>query len=375
MIKIPKTPALCFFLGIYSTFSCLAKQPLDAYKRVDSAVVCIESHRADASTTILGSGFFVAPGIIITTFHQTRSIRKLLVYVSESDSVEGQVLYSDPKKDISLIKIKAPDSPHLTIKPVEPELGDAVFTIGCPLGLSHSLTRGVISFPRRNIKGRILLQTDLSVNLGNSGGPLVNDSGQILGMIYGMSTNAKEGINFAVPVDDLLSVMAANRLEILRSLNANSHLKALWSQAQNSTDAKTRLDLYKAITEEAPWLVEAYFNRGIVFHELQEYAQAVDEYNRAIHKSPKYYQALSNRGLAYYKMGKYSKARDSLLKAISINSNYSPAFLNLGIVYDQGLSDKTSAEHAYRQFLRLDPAPEEARIVQHWFEENGIEEN
>ena len=77
--------------------------------------------------------------------------------------------------------------------------GEAVFVIGNPLGLERSVTQGVISRAARNFNGLLLLQTDAPVNPGNSGGPLFNAQGQVIGIIN-MQIPTRQGLNFAIPV-------------------------------------------------------------------------------------------------------------------------------------------------------------------------------
>ncbi|UCH95831.1 MAG: trypsin-like peptidase domain-containing protein, partial [Candidatus Aminicenantes bacterium] len=80
-----------------------------------------------------------------------------------------------------------------------PRVGEKIFVIGNPLGLERSVTEGVISHTARNFGGKLYLQIDASVNPGNSGGPLFNSSGQVIGVIN-MGIRSMQGLNFAIPI-------------------------------------------------------------------------------------------------------------------------------------------------------------------------------
>ncbi len=158
-----------------------------------------------------GSGFFVnKDGFLLTNFHVIAGEKKITVtqYVQEGTTLKREV-YRDveivataPFHDLSVLRVK--ELKH-AVEPVvfAPEdivtVGETVFAIGNPMGLERTLTEGVISQTGRLFEGIIYLQLDAPVNPGNSGGPLFNSRGQVIGIIN-MGAPWMEGLNFAIPV-------------------------------------------------------------------------------------------------------------------------------------------------------------------------------
>lgn len=158
----------------------------------------------------LGSGFFInKKGYLITNFHVIAGEKKITVtQFLQEDQVLRRVVHTDveivataPFHDLAVLRVK---DPNTDITPVifAPEeklgIGETVFTIGNPLGLERTVTEGVLSQTHRNFGGILYLQVDAPVNPGNSGGPLFNARGQVIGIIN-MGVPTMEGLNFAIP--------------------------------------------------------------------------------------------------------------------------------------------------------------------------------
>ncbi|MDH3981687.1 MAG: trypsin-like peptidase domain-containing protein [Kiritimatiellaceae bacterium] len=158
----------------------------------------------------LGSGFFInEKGYLITNFHVIAGQKKISVtQFLQENKILRRVVHKDveivataPFHDLVVLKLNNFDTP---ITPVifAPEedmaIGEAVFAIGNPLGLERTVTEGVLSQTHRNFGGILYLQVDAAVNPGNSGGPLFNARGQVIGIIN-MGVPTMEGLNFAIP--------------------------------------------------------------------------------------------------------------------------------------------------------------------------------
>jgi serine protease Do len=158
----------------------------------------------------LGSGFFInSKGYLITNFHVISGEKHISVtqFLLEGKILrrvvhkEVEIVATAPFHDLTILRIKEFDTP---ITPVvfEPEenlnIGETVFAIGNPLGLERTVTEGVLSQTHRNFGGILYLQIDAPVNPGNSGGPLFNARGQVVGIIN-MGVPSMEGLNFAIP--------------------------------------------------------------------------------------------------------------------------------------------------------------------------------
>ncbi len=158
----------------------------------------------------LGSGFFInEKGYLVTNFHVIAGEKKISVtQFLQEGQILRRVVHSDveivaaaPFHDLAILRLKAFDTriTPVVFAPAETlEIGETVFAIGNPLGLERTVTEGVLSQTHRNFGGILYLQVDAPVNPGNSGGPLFNARGQVIGIIN-MGVPTMEGLNFAIP--------------------------------------------------------------------------------------------------------------------------------------------------------------------------------
>lgn len=156
----------------------------------------------------LGSGVIVHPdGYILTNYHVIERASRIRVLMSDETTYEAQFLAGDEVSDIALIKVEAP-APLPAVAFAEDDdllLGETVICMGNPYGLADSVTVGVLSAKNREARYgdrvlyRDILQTDAAVNPGNSGGPLLNINGELIGINVAIYQKA-ENIGFAVPV-------------------------------------------------------------------------------------------------------------------------------------------------------------------------------
>jgi serine protease Do len=158
-----------------------------------------------------GSGFLISPdGEILTNNHVVDGASKITVTINDSKTYEAKVVGRDKETDVALIKIEGSNLPTIPLgdsESVRP--GDWVMAVGNPLMYSHTVTVGVISAKGRRISASSLddfLQTDAAINFGNSGGPLVNTQGQVVGINTAITRSDMmgrmvEGIGFAIPID------------------------------------------------------------------------------------------------------------------------------------------------------------------------------
>ena len=154
-----------------------------------------------------GSGVIVdAKGIIVTCLHVIQDAKKIVVRLHDNRTFEGEILAQDPQNDLAVIRLKAfPQDESLSFIPLETteaEDGDIVLAIGNPFNVGNTVSAGIISATARNVDGHVLIQTDTSMNPGNSGGPLINTLGNLVGISNKIlsRTGTSAGIGFAIPV-------------------------------------------------------------------------------------------------------------------------------------------------------------------------------
>src|SRR5689334_18883962 len=159
----------------------------------------------------VGSGFIVSPkGYILTNYHVIEDAVKINVILQSNEKFRGTVVGFDPETDVAVLKIDAPrDLPTVALGDSNAaQVGDWVLAMGSPFGLDQTVTAGIISKKERetpffNVFQRFL-QTDAAINRGNSGGPLVNMRGEVIGMNSQIATSTGDynGIGFALPANE-----------------------------------------------------------------------------------------------------------------------------------------------------------------------------
>ncbi|MBA5605608.1 DegQ family serine endoprotease [Duganella sp. FT3S] len=155
----------------------------------------------------VGSGFIISPdGVILTNAHVVRDASEVSVKLTDRREFRAKVLGSDPKTDVAVLKIDARNLPVVPLaKTNDLKVGEWVLAIGSPYGLESTVTAGVVSAKGRSLPdGNVpFIQTDVAVNPGNSGGPLFNTRGEVVGInsqIYSQ-TGGYQGLSFAIPID------------------------------------------------------------------------------------------------------------------------------------------------------------------------------
>ena len=164
-----------------------------------------------------GSGFVIeADGQILTNYHVIQSAERIMVKFSDGRSLHARVLGIDPDTDIALIKVDAKNLPIAPMGDSETlRVGEWVCAIGNPLAYEHTVTVGVVSYLGRKLFDSSLdnyIQTDAAINFGNSGGPLINGQGEVVGINSAISQRASN-IGFAVPINEARSILSQLRTE------------------------------------------------------------------------------------------------------------------------------------------------------------------
>ena len=156
----------------------------------------------------MGSGFIVsADGIVLTNAHVVKDANEVTVKLTDRREFRAKVLGSDAKTDVAVLKIEAKNLPVVTLGNTKDlRVGEWVLAIGSPFGFENTVTAGVVSAKGRSLPDDSsvpFIQTDVAVNPGNSGGPLFNGRGEVVGInsqIYSQS-GGYQGVSFAIPID------------------------------------------------------------------------------------------------------------------------------------------------------------------------------
>ena len=159
-----------------------------------------------------GTGFLIdAAGYILTNHHVVADSTRISVRLTDGRTLRAERIGSDPDTDIALIKVESPRPlPHATLGDSDTlRVGEWVLAIGNPLAYEHTVTVGVVSFIGRKLFNSSLdryIQTDAAINFGNSGGPLINARGEVIGINAAISSRASN-IGFAVPINQATAIL------------------------------------------------------------------------------------------------------------------------------------------------------------------------
>src|SRR4051794_30139164 len=204
------------------------------YDRSKDAVAFITSRSSQGVAT--GTGFAISQdGYIVTNAHVIDGASTVTVEVGDGHSTQAKVVGVDQSTDIALLKVDTGDVPLATLRLGDSsavDVGDAVFAIGNPYGLDRTLTTGVVSALQRSIDSpngfaiSNVIQTDAALNPGNSGGPLLDDQGRVIGVNSQIESSTagangqgqNSGVGFAVPSDTVKRVV-----EQLRTTGKATH--------------------------------------------------------------------------------------------------------------------------------------------------------
>ena len=165
----------------------------------------------------LGSGVVIdRAGYVVTNWHVIRDVDEILVQLADGRVAVPELVGTDPETELALLKIDLPDLPEVRMGRSDTlEVGDVVLAIGNSLGLSQSVTMGIVSATGRGLDVAAFedfIQTDAAINAGNSGGALVNARGELVGINTAVvrtagSQGVPEGIGFAIPINLVRGVM------------------------------------------------------------------------------------------------------------------------------------------------------------------------
>ena len=163
--------------------------------------------------TATGSGFFVRPDTILTNVHVVSTNNSVTIRRPDGTTVNGRVERTAPEYDVAVVHLDSYTPNQRTIplgSGQDARAGQEVIALGSPLGLQNTVTRGIVSAVR-STNGVTLVQTDAAVNPGNSGGPLINRSGEAIG-ITTMTARSAQGLSFAVAIDHAADILSGRHV-------------------------------------------------------------------------------------------------------------------------------------------------------------------
>ncbi len=332
-------------------------------KRIKPSSVAIETFDAKGNALSRGSGFFVAPDRIVTNRHVIeRSARVEVHLIDGKRFVVKGVLAIDGEGDLALLQVDIPRAFAIPLPIVRavPQEGESIVVVGNPFGLEGSVSNGIVSAVREISGYGKIIQITAPISPGSSGSPVVNMYGQVIGIA---SLQAAEGqsLNFAIPSERILQ-LKVNELQTFSSLtaetqkNKRSSAERFYSQgvAQLSRDDYARaLQFFERATELDPNYPEAWYQAGFCYGVLGRHQDALKASRQAAKLRPEWAEAFVNIGASSYSLGQYKEAVDAYRLALRIDDNADTQY-SLGLTLNK-LNRTDEEVLAYRRAITMKP--------------------
>lgn len=177
-----------------------AKTAKEIYNQTSSAVVQVNTEYG------LGSGFFIGKGVVVTNYHVVVAEENISVLMENGNEYKvDKILGYNKDLDIAILSVPITNNPVLEISPYNVEVGDSIYTIGSSLGLEGTFTNGIVTNASRFFEKVEYIQINAAISSGNSGGPLINAYGEVVG-INTMQYVDGQNLNFAIDIEQLYSI-------------------------------------------------------------------------------------------------------------------------------------------------------------------------
>lgn len=191
----------------------LQQQVPELLKRFFGNQIVIPQRQAPQEKTGFGSAFFISQdGYLLTNHHVVENASQITIMLNDRREIDAKVIGSDERTDVALLKVDGANFPALSTGNIDQlKVGEPVLAIGSPFGFDYSASAGIVSAKSRNMLGETsvpFIQTDVALNPGNSGGPLFNQTGQVIGVnsrIFS-GTGGYMGLSFSIPIDVAMEV-------------------------------------------------------------------------------------------------------------------------------------------------------------------------
>ncbi len=336
-------------------------------RRVKPSVVSVITYNAKGEALMSGSGFFIRPGEVVTNLHviegAARAEIRTLDGKGKTYAVTG-TLGVDEEGDVALISVDVPAERTRAVEVATdiPEEGESIFVIGNPLRLEGSVSNGIVSAVREVPNLGKIIQITAPISHGNSGSPLFNMKGQIIGVVTIKVTNG-QNINLALGATRISALKAGKLLtfdelaargksgqqsEVLAEWWYRNGLNSLWLGNYDSA-----LGYFENAVDKNPARAEAWIQVGFCKVKQGKNEEAIRAYLQAIRLRPTSYEAYNKLGDAYYYASRYSEAIEAYRNAVHLRPDLAEAYYNLGMTYME-LNNKAAAVAQSRLLQPLD---------------------
>lgn len=356
--------ALPFALVLLASTVARAEESLPSLvKRVKPAVVAIATYDANGEALMTGSGFFLKPGQVVTNLHVVRGAAR-----AEIKTLDGKgkvfpvtgALAVDEEGDLALLNVEMPlDRDRSSELATDlPDEGETIFVIGNPLKLEGSVSDGIVSAVREVPNSYRIIQITAPISHGNSGSPVFNLRGQVLGVVTVKVTNG-QNINLAIAaarvgelragtLRPLADLAVKPKGDVAESAYRNG-LESLWLGNYDSA-----VGYFENAVNKNPRRADAWVKVGYCKLKQGKNQEAIRAYLEALQLKPNDADIHNKLGDAYYYAGRMREAIDEYTEAARLRPECAEFFYNLAIAYFES-GNLTMATTQSRTLQRLDP--------------------
>ncbi len=379
MYKRPPLPFGAFlflFTIIFTATAASAQETLpELVRRVKPSVVAIATYDAKGETIMTGSGFFLRPGHVVTNLHVVRGAARAEVKTLDGKGRVFQVkgtLAIDVEGDLAILSVDAPlDRVRKSeLATTLPEEGESVLVIGNPLKLEGSVTNGIVSAVREVPNVGRIIQITAPISHGNSGSPVFNLQGQVIGVVTVKVTNG-QNINLAISsarvetlkVEDLrplASLPGRDRNTDLAESLYRTGLDSLWLGNYDNA-----IGYFENAVNKNPRLADAWVQVGYCKVKQGKSLEGVKAYQQALQLQPASADVHNKLGDAFYYAGNLVEAIAAYSEAARLKPENAEVYYNLALAYfESGNPSRAIAEA--RVLRRLDE-----KLYQKWIVDSG----
>ena len=364
--NVPRFLLLLVIFTVARTASAEINLP-ELVRRVKPSVVAIATFDQKGEALSTGSGFFLASENVLTNLHVLRG-----AYRAEIRTLDGKgrvypvkgVLSVDDEGDLALLSVDIPADRFrpLEISNVLPEDGEQIFVIGNPLRLEGSVSDGIVSAVREVPKLGKIIQVTAPVSHGNSGSPLFNTKGQVIGVVTIRVING-ENINLAIE-SARIAQLPPNNFLLLAELSKTESKKdpesiaATWYRSGLDSmwlgNYEGALGFFENAVNKDPKRAEAWIQVGFCKAKQGKTADAIRAYQQALQLQPNSAEVYNKLGDAHFYAGKFSEAIDAYKEAARLQPKSSEAYYNLALTYRE-IGNIDMAEAQGKILQDLDP--------------------
>ena len=339
-------------------------------RRVKPSVVSVITYNAKGEVALTGSGFFIRPGQVLTNLHVVEGAHHAEVRTFDGKGKTYQVsgLTSvDEDGDLAVLSLDMPTERSSVVETTAavPEEGERIFVIGNPLRLEGSVADGIVSAVREVPGLGRIVQITAPISHGNSGSPVFNMRGQVVGIVTIRVMNG-QNINLALGSPRFSSLKPAAQLisfeELARITGDDQRpdgisdwwyrngLNSLWLGNYDSA-----LGYFETAVNKNPQRADAWIQVGFCKVKQGKNQDAIRAFEQALKLKPNSYEALNKLGDAHYYAGNYEKALDAYKRAVSLRPDLGEGHYNLGAVHLE-LGDRAEAMAQANLLKSIDPA-------------------